>query len=251
MSTKPTKAERREASSQARAAQIATEQKKSKQRRLFAVIGGAVVIAIIAIAVLAVINRENGTDTTLAAVQPVSTIDSSIPRSGMTLGSESAPVLIVEYGDYQCPFCGQFNSGAFQTLLSQYIATGQVRMQFSPFSFLGDESTDATEAALCANDQGKFWEMHETIYGNQIGENEGAFSKDRLAEMAKVSGLDMDAWNSCMADGTHSSTVTDLNQAANAAGVTSTPSFTINGGDAFGFSSWADFEARIKAALGE
>jgi len=251
VSTKPTRNQRREASAQARAARIAADQKKSKQRRLFAVIGGAVVIAIVAIAVLAIINRDNDNNVTLAAVQPVSTIDSSIPRSGMTLGSETAPVLIVEYGDYQCPFCAQFNSGAFQTLLSQYIATGQVRMQFSPFSFLGDESTDAAEAALCANDQGKFWEMHETIYGNQIGENEGAFSKERLAEMAQMAGLDMDAYNSCMADGTHSSTVTDLNQAANAAGVTSTPSFTINGGEAFGFSSWEDFEARIQAALGE
>jgi protein-disulfide isomerase len=251
MATKPTKAQRREANAQARAVRIAAEQQKAKQRRLFTVIGGAIVIAIIAITALALINRESGDNVTLAAVKPISTIDSSIPRNGLSLGSESAPVLIVEYGDYQCPFCGQFNSTAFQTLMTDYIATGKVRMMFSPFSFLGDESTDAAEAALCANDQGKFWEMHEIIYGNQIGENKGAFKKDRLAEMAQLAGLDMSAYNGCMADGTFSSTVNDLNQAATAAGITSTPSFTINSGSPFSFSNWDDFEARIKAALGE
>jgi protein-disulfide isomerase len=251
MSSKPTKAQRREAQAQARAARQAAEAKKSKQRRLFVVLGGGLAIAIVAVAFMAAINREDGSDTALAAVAPVSTNTTLVAQNGRSIGDESAPVVIVEYGDYQCPFCGQFNSGAFQTLLTEYIATGKVRLEFSPFSFLGDESLEATEAALCANDQGKFWEMHETIYGNQIGENRGAFSKDRLAEMAELAGLDMDTYNSCMADNTHASDAEALNNAAKAAGVTSTPSFTINGGAAFAFSSWDDFEARIQTALGE
>ena len=251
MSSKQTKAQRREAEAQARVARQAAEAKKAKQRRLFAILGGAVAIALLAIGVLALINRDDDDSTVLAAVQPITTLDASIPANGMSIGAENAPVVIVEYGDYQCPYCGQFNSTAFQNLLSQYIATGQVRLQFSPFSFLGDESVEAAEAVLCANDQGKFWAMHEQVYGNQIGENKGAFSSDRLSQMAQNAGLDMDAYNSCMSDNTHKDTVEDLNNAAGAAGVTSTPSFTINGGTAFGFSSWSDFEARIKAALGE
>src|SRR4051794_31322713 len=106
MSSKPTKAQRREAQAQARAARQAAEAKKSKQRRLFVVLGGGLAIAIVAVAIMAAINREDGSDAALAAVAPVSTNTTLAAQNGRSIGDESAPVVIVEYGDYQCPFCG-------------------------------------------------------------------------------------------------------------------------------------------------
>lgn len=215
------------------------------------IVGGVAAVAIIAVAVLIIVNNR-GSDSTsnLPAVQAVAPPDASIPTSGLTIGDPNAPVKLTEYGDYQCPFCAQFNQQTMPQLLDQYIATGKVQLTFVPFSFLGDESTAAAEAALCADDQGKFWAMHETIYGNHNGENIGNLSKDRLKQMAEKSGLDMDQYNSCVDARTHKGDVQNYNATARQAGIASTPSFVINNGQPFGFSTWDDFKAEIDAALG-
>ena len=89
-------------------------------------------------------------------------------------------------------------------------------------SFLGDESIVAAEAALCANMQGQFWTMHESIYANQFGENQGAFSRDRLDQMAEQIGLDMTAFGSCMDNGEQRGAVTNYANVAQQDGVSST-----------------------------
>jgi protein-disulfide isomerase len=227
--------------------------RKRQRTRLLTVVGSALVLALVAVVVLVALNRDSspGGDNALPTVVAGSVPAASIERNGLTIGSADAPVLLTEYGDYQCPFCGQFNSTGFQTLLSTYIATGQVRLAFSPFSFLGNESNEATEAALCAADQGRFWEMHEALYANQAGENKGAFSDSRLNDIATAAGLDMSAYTTCMANNTHANDVTTFNSGADAAGVRSTPSFAINGGPAFAYKSLDDLEGRIKTALGQ
>jgi protein-disulfide isomerase len=136
-------------------------------------------------------------------------------------------------------------------MLDEYVNTGQVFFTYVPMSFLGDESKDAAEAALCANDQGKFWEMHETIYANHSGENQGAYSRDRLNTMAQNIGLNMDQFNSCMDSGQHEGDVANYANVATQAGVTSTPTFVINNGEPFGWSSWEGLKSQIDAALGQ
>lgn len=245
------KVNKKTAAAASRRQQRKLEQERAERRkRLLMIVGGVAAVAIIAVVVLIVVNNRGGSSSDKPAVIAAPAPDASIPTSGLTIGDPNAPVKLTEYGDYQCPFCAQFNQQAFPQLLDQYIATGKVQLTFVPFSFLGDESIAATEAALCANDQGKFWPMHETIYANHNGENIGNLSKDRLKQMAEVSGLNMDQYNSCMDAGTHKGDVQNYSASARQAGIASTPSFVINNGQPFGYTSWADFKAQIDAALG-
>ena len=223
-----------------------------KRKRLAMLIGAPVGIALVVVGILIAVNSGGGDSTDAhPAVVAVATIDPAIPTDGLTIGSPDAPVKITEYGDYQCPFCTRFAEDAFPPLLAEYIATGKVQFTYIPMSFLGDESVSAVEAALIANDQGKFWTMHETIYANHDGENEGAYSDARLRTMAELSGLDMDAYNTSMSDATYKDDVTKYAAQAQADGVSSTPSLVLNGSDPMSYTSWPALKEQIDALLPE
>jgi protein-disulfide isomerase len=226
-------------------------QRAEQRRRLMMIVGGVVGIALIAAVVLIFINNRDDEGSDLPAVSAIAAPEITAPRDGLTIGDPNAPVSIVEYGDYQCPFCAQASDEGFRPMLDQYINTGQVHFTYVPMSFLGDESKDAAEAALCANDQGKFWEMHETIYANHSGENQGAYSRSRLNTMAENIGLTMDQFNACMDSGQHEGEVANYANVATQAGVTSTPTFVINNGEPVGWTSWEGLKSQIDAALGQ
>ncbi len=238
-----------------RAQRHAQQQQEARRKRFLQIAGGVMAVVIVAVGVLIAVNRDSGSNKNdLAAIVAGTEIPSSIPVNGLTIGSPDAPLKLTEYGDYQCPYCAQVATEAFPELLTKYVATGQVSITFSPMAFIGkdhdpDESTLAAEAALCANDQGKFWQMHEVIYANHNGENQGNLTLDRLKLMAEKAGLDLDQFSSCMANGTHTKDVEAYNQAASQAGVTSTPTFVANTGDKFGWSNLTQLEASIDAAL--
>ena len=86
------------------------------------------------------------------------------------LGNANAPVTIIEYGDYQCPFCTRYFSQIQPVIKSQYIDTGKAKMVFRDFSFLGPESTAAANAAQCAEDQGKLWSYHDALYAAKVAD---------------------------------------------------------------------------------
>lgn len=232
-------------------ARIAAE-REAQRRRLMMIIGGIVGVALIAAVILILVNRDDEeSGSNLPAVTALNAPEITAPRDGLTLGDPNAPVTIVEYGDYQCPYCAISNGEFFQPLLNEYINAGQVKFTYVPMSFLGDESKEAVEAALCANDQGKFWEMHETIYLNHNGENQGAYSRSRLNTMAENIGLDMDQFKSCMDSNQHEGEVENYANTATQAGITSTPTFVINNGEPQGWASWENMKAQIDAALGQ
>jgi protein-disulfide isomerase len=103
------------------------------------------------------------------------------------LGDTKAPVTVIEYGDYQCPFCARFFTDVEPLLREQYIKTGKVRMIFRNYPFLGNESIAAAEAAECAKDQGKFWDFHDALYTaeHQDGrENNGNLTNQAFYQLA-------------------------------------------------------------------
>lgn len=135
-------------------------------------------------------------------------------------------------------------------LVRDFVSTGQVYFEYRDYAFLGDESIEAAEAALCASDQDLFWDMHDAIFNNQVGENGGAFARQRLDRIAgTVDGLDLDEWGQCMDDNTHEDEVRDAKVDGDDVGVSGTPSFTINGELLFG-ASYEELSQRIQAALG-
>lgn len=104
-------------------------------------------------------------------------------------GKPDAPVKLVEFADYQCPYCGMFKNQIESRLKLEYIDTGKASFDFRDFAFLGRESFDAALAARCAGGQGKFWPYHDKIFENQNGENQGVFSLENLKRFAIDLGL--------------------------------------------------------------
>ncbi len=169
--------------------------------------------------------------------------------TGNTLGDANAPVTMEVYADFQCPVCGQFDRTTLKQIEDKYVKAGKVKIVFNHFAFIGDESTRAAEASECANAQGKFWEYADTLFNNQAGENQGAFSDANLAKFAQQVGLDMTQYNTCMQNHTYLAKVQTSTQNGTARGVNATPTVFIDGHMAQGNISLAQFESIAGAAL--
>lgn len=219
------------------------KREREKRRVILAALGGVIAIAVI---IVFLVLRDDGKP----GVKAGAVIDSAVPSNGLTIGDPNAPVTLVEYADFQCAACGQMNADGMPSLLTEYIATGQLALTFVPNSILGDESNAAIESALCANDQGQFWPMHNALFANQDGENDGAFSADRLQKMARNIGLDLGQFSNCMDANTHAGEIQNYRATAQQEGISSAPTFVLNNGEPFGWDSWESLKAEIDSALG-
>ena len=171
--------------------------------------------------VLRLLNQQRPSQAARAAPSgPVRANISDAP----TLGRADAPVTIVEFSDYQCPFCQRFFATTLPTLKKEYIETGKVRYVFRdyPIDQLHPLARKAAEAAHCAGDQGKYWEMHDVLFRNAT-----ALALPQLAEHARSLGLDGSAFDACLSSGRHAPKVERGITDAAAAGVQGTPGFVI------------------------
>ncbi len=164
-------------------------------------------------------------------------------------GNPDAPVKIIEYSDFQCPYCRNFWRDTEEQLIDQYVKTGKVYFEYRSVGlFIGPDSARAAEAAYCAGDQEKFWEMHDTIFANQGAENAGVLDDAHLNAFARLIGLDMTQFSGCF-EGKYSSRVAQDKVDAAAAGINSTPSFLINGKLVAGYLTFEKIQQEIDAAL--
>jgi len=165
------------------------------------------------------------------------------------IGDPKAPVTLIEFGDFQCPFCGKFFREVESKIIAKYVKTGQVRFVYRDFAFLGPESEDAAAAAECANEQGKFWQYHDYLYNHQSGENQGAFSRDNLKNFARTLGLSNQQFDSCLDTGKYTDKVRKDTADGRANGVNGTPGFLINGRLVVGALPFEQFDAAIQSGL--
>ena len=115
------------------------------------------------------------------------------------LGSESAPITIVEFGDYQCEACYHWFHNTRSTLIDNYIETEKAKLVFIDMPFLGRDSITAAHASYCAEDQGKYWEYHTILYTFQDGHPDSGWAdRDRLNSFAFSLDMNMDEFNECM-----------------------------------------------------
>ncbi len=164
------------------------------------------------------------TDKNQAANIQTAPIIAPVSAQDHTLGNLNAKVTIVEYADFQCPFCGKFYKETEQPIISQYVNTGKVQLVYRDFAFLGEESIDAAEASWCAGDQGKYWEYNNYLFTHQNGENKGAFSVPNLESFAKGLGLNTTTFNQCLESKKYEKAVNDsTTEAGQKAGVQGTP----------------------------
>lgn len=182
------------------------------------------------------------------------TMNTFLANGSPLLGNPSAPVTLIEFGDYQCHFCNVFFHSTEGDILKNYVETGKVKIIFKDYNIIGPDSVNASHGAHCAKDQELFWEYHDILYSNWTGENNGWASSKNLEKFANEIGLDMDVWTQCMLDGTHSQTILASNEDAKSLGITGTPAFFVIGSDGkttklFGAQPYDTFEKVFENAL--
>ena len=140
-------------------------------------------------------------------------------------GSPSAKVTIVEFSDFQCPYCKRFHVESFPTIEEKYITTGKANFVYRDFPLGGHQyAQKASEAAECANSQGKYWEYHNILFTNQQ-----TLDVASLKSYASTLGLDTAKFNSCLDNGEMVAEVKADYDAGVALGISGTPAFVING----------------------
>src|SRR5215207_3609122 len=224
---------------------------QQKQRQRLLTIGAITLVA--AILVFLVVWQPLSTVGEIITVTPA-----ALPNAdGLSLGDASAPVTIDVFEDFQCPACQRFTENTEPLVIQNLVATGKARYVFHNYPFLdgggagsNGESDQAANAAMCANDQDKFWEMHSTLYANWNGENQGAFSERRLQAMAESLGLDMDAFNSCFSANKYEAEIQADFDLGGEMGVSGTPTVFVNGrrvGQANSVASYQEIAEAVNA----
>ncbi len=155
--------------------------------------------------------------------------------SGATLGKADAPVTVEVYGDFQCPFCALYDLNVEPVIVNKYVTPGIARIVHHDFEFIGQGTADresrlASAGAVCAVAQDKYWDYAHWVFNNQIGENVGAFKRDRLVAIAAAAGLDTAAFGTCLNDAATLAAVDAATaDALTVKNVVSTPTVLING----------------------
>jgi protein-disulfide isomerase len=149
---------------------------------------------------------------------------------GYVVGNDSAPVHITEYSDFECPFCASFATVQMPEVREQLINTGKVQWRFRDFPLSTHEySRVAALAALCAGEQGKFWEMHDQLFYNHQWAQRRKHPSGLFRDFAKTIGLDVNRYDACMDSRRYAGRIEESRQEGDALGVNHTPSFFVNG----------------------
>ena len=205
-------------------------------RSILAITGLFAIVAIVAIGAAYLATRP----TTPAAntgiiLTPQVLTPATVPADGRTIGRPSAPVTLVVLEDFRCTYCYDFTMTTEPQLVADFVESGKLKIVYQDMLSIDKDgstaSRDAANAGLCANDEGKFWLMHDWLFVNQDrGGHElpSAFTQDRLIAIGRDAGLSDSKFVSCVQNGTHDGEVAS-EQRLVPAGVGGTPGFVING----------------------
>ncbi|MEM8860643.1 MAG: DsbA family protein, partial [Chloroflexota bacterium] len=168
------------------------------------------------------------------------------------IGDEDAPITIIEFTDYQCPFCVRHFENTYPAIVSNYVETGIVKYVFKDFPLnFHPEADEASEAARCANDQDRFFDMHDVLFATQ---QEWSGNPDHMSLFigyAEELGLEMESFADCLNSGKYTDLVQAQLEEGFALGVTGTPTFFINGNIFVGAQPIQSFGKAIEAILSE
>ena len=187
-----------------------------------------IIIGIIAVIVVGIATAAMNPDS-IKVDNPGATKLSLDTRSGSpVLGDPSSPVTIVEFGDYQCPFCKRWNENTKPAIEQNLIETGKVSLIYVDFAIIGSDSITIHAGSYCAAEQDLYWEYHDFAYANQGHENDGWANSENLKLLVSgIDGLDVDSFNKCLDSKKYEQQIKDNKKIASDAGARSTPTFII------------------------
>lgn len=189
------------------------------------------ILAVVGVAVLAyVVTRPKKADENIAAVTDTTNAG---PAQGYTVGKADAPVKLVEFGDFECPQCARFSTLTEPDMRKRLVETGQLQFTFYDFPIyqLHKNTEAASNAAACADEQGKFWEMHDKLFDGQDQWNGEATDNPGkvFAQYAAGIGLKVDAWQKCFDAKKYQKRINANLAEGIRRGVGATPSFIVGG----------------------
>ena len=215
---------------------------------------GLAVAAIAGIAALSYMANQ-------AAKNRIITVDPNLPSvesHGYVMGSPDAKVELVEHGDFECPGCGQYAELVEPDVRTEFINTGKVRFRFIDFPLVnaGHKNTlNASNAAACADEQGKFWEMHDRLYGTQDqwsslmrGPESGDPDKYFRGLARQITGIDASKFDECLASRRNLSKIQAHMKLGEQRGVNGTPTFFV-GNQQFSNLSMGDMRDVLNRAI--
>ncbi|GAB0104868.1 thioredoxin domain-containing protein [Nocardia sp. JMUB6875] len=229
----------------------------SNRRKTFAGLAVIAAIGLLAIAAIQMVGSDKKSDKPAAAATETNPMYAQLAKMAkrdakdpLAMGRADAPVVMVEYSDFQCPFCKVFATKIEPQLVSQYVDQGVLRIEWRSMAIFGAESEDASRAAWAAGQQGKFWEYHRALFDHTPEKkNTGAFTRDKLVELAGAAGVpDIEKFRADLDSPAATAAVqADVNEGIGI-GVNSTPAFLINGRPILGAQPIEQFRAAIDAA---
>jgi len=204
-----------------------TNKNKTKTSKTkFILIGVIAVIIAVVVIITSNYNIENPQTNKLS-------IDTT--KGSPVLGESSAPITIIEFGDYQCPFCQKWNQNTKPLIDRDYISTGKVKLIYVDFPIVGPDSINAHAGSYCADEQGLYWQYHDFLYKNQGHENSGWVSVNNLKNIVSgMEGIDVNLFSNCIDSGKYNDRVKENKNIAVKNGAKSTPSFIVIGPNGHG-----------------
>jgi len=223
------------------------KQRKQQKSQMWLLVAAAVVV--VAIGALIIVNNRSQAQ---VSTPPVT---SSLPPELVARnvkGSSDAKVVITEFSDFECPACKGFAEGTAKIIEEEYVKTGLVRFEYKhlPLPQHEPSATNAANAAECAADQGKFWEMHDYLFQEQGKQGANTFTQIRLKTMANELGLNSSEFDQCLSRQTHAQKVQENVAESRQLRVNSTPTILVNG-QRVANPSLTDLRSAIDAALQE
>jgi protein-disulfide isomerase len=206
------------------------EQQRKRQRQT-AVLIGIVVVAVVLVGLILVINQPaEAPIPDYSATRYEGVAQSKNAQGFPVLGSDSAPVKVEEYSSFDCTACALFHSSTFPGILER-VRSGQVQFTFVSVYGTGSitNGQGAARAAICAGEQGKFWQMHDALFNWQSAYGNQAFAQNRMASGVSNLGLDRGTWDQCMASALPNTIIDAALQSFQLQNVTGTPSIFVNG----------------------
>jgi len=178
--------------------------------------------------------------TQATAAAPLAPVISITPKAinaqvdGLHLGDPNSPIKVDVYEDFRCSACKNYNQNFEPQIFQTYVETGKVYYTFHSFIVVdtndgSDASYRSANAAMCAAEQGLFWEYHDTLFTNQVTEAVSLFTDERLATMAQNLNLDMIAFNQCFKEKRYSDDIRNDIYQGQSLSITGTPSIFVNG----------------------
>ena len=214
---------------------LRTQRERESRKRIIGLVVGA--LALVAAILLVYF---------LPRLLNTSKVEGYASQAGQSVGDPNAPVKVVEFSNFGCSHCRTFALENEEQFVKEYVETGKVYFTYKVFQFSEDETFKAAEAAYCAGDQDRFFEMQKLLFQNSAFA--GAYADSSISSYAKQLGLNMTEFNQCMENDTQLANIRADTANAQALGVTGTPMFDVNGTIVYSTTLNESVEAALAAA---